>query len=89
MSSDYFDFANKPKGILPFHNYGTYIATPIEEHLSECVNYSNSNEISFVLRSEIHQHHFETIVDAIKGKVEKNLAINSYSYQNKSTDNCS
>jgi hypothetical protein len=42
MSSDYFDFANKPKGILPFHNYGTYIATPIEEHLYECY-YSNSN----------------------------------------------
>jgi nicotinamide riboside kinase len=91
MSSDYFDFANKPKGILPFHNYGTYIATPIEEHLSECVNYSNSNEISHLhfTVSEIHQHHFETIVDAIKGKVEKESSISinvSYSYQNKSTD---
>jgi membrane protease subunit (stomatin/prohibitin family) len=72
MSSDYFDFANKPKGILPFHNYGIY-SYPIEEHLSECVNYSNSNDFHFAV-SEIHQHHFETIVDAIKGKVEKNLA---------------
>jgi hypothetical protein len=26
MSSDYFDFANKPKEFT-FHNYGTYIAT--------------------------------------------------------------
>jgi hypothetical protein len=36
--------------------------------------------------SEIHQHHFETIVDAIKGKVEKESSISinvSYSYQNK------
>jgi hypothetical protein len=34
MSSDYFDFANKPKGST--YNTGTYIATPVEEHLSEC-----------------------------------------------------
>jgi hypothetical protein len=37
------------------------------------------------LVSEIHQHHFETIVDAIKGKVEKESSISinvSYSYQN-------
>jgi hypothetical protein len=42
-----------------------------------------------ILLSEIHQHHFETIVDAIKGKVEKESSISinvSYSYQNKSTD---
>jgi nicotinamide riboside kinase len=91
MSSDYFDFANKPKGILPFHNYGTYIATPIEEHLYECGYYSSSNGISHLhfTVSEMHQQQFETIVDSIKGKVEKELstAINvSYSYQNKSTD---
>jgi nicotinamide riboside kinase len=91
MSSDYFDFANKPKGILPFHNYGTYIATSIEEHLYECGYYSSSNGISHLhfTVSEIHQQQFETIVDSIKDKVEKELgtAINvSYSYQNKSTD---
>jgi nicotinamide riboside kinase len=91
LSSDYFDFANKPKGILPFHNYGTYIATPIEEHLYECANYSSSNGISHLhfTVSEIHLQQFETIVDAIKGKVEKESSISinvSYSYQSKSTD---
>ncbi|MBC7494598.1 MAG: DUF4301 family protein, partial [Flavobacterium sp.] len=43
LSSEYFDYANKPKGILPFHKYETHIATPIEEHLNECVCYASSN----------------------------------------------
>jgi hypothetical protein len=74
MSSDYFDFANKPKGILPFI-ITELIATPVEEHLYECCNYSSSNGISLHFTvSETQQQLFETIVDAIKGKVEKNLA---------------
>ena len=91
LSSDYFDFANKPKGILPFHKYAANIATPIEEHLYECGYYSSSNGVSnlhFTV-SEIHQKQFETIINSIKSKVEKEAAtaINvSYSYQNKSTD---
>lgn len=91
LSKDYFDFANKPKGILPFHKYDTHTATPVEEHLLECTNYSsanNSSNLHFTV-SESHQKHFEKIIDAIKSKIEKesNVAINvSYSYQNKSTD---
>lgn len=91
LSTDFFDFANKPKGILPFHKYDTHTATPVEEHLLECTNYSSANNKSnlhFTV-SESHQKHFEKIIDAIKSKIEKesNVAINvSYSYQNKSTD---
>jgi hypothetical protein len=91
LSPDYFDFANKPKGTLPFHNYGTTIVTPIEEHLNECGYYSSSNGVSHLhfTVSEIHQQQFETTINSIKSKVEKQsgTAINvSYSYQNKSTD---
>ncbi|TDD78512.1 DUF4301 family protein [Flavobacterium caseinilyticum] len=91
LSADFFDFANKPKGILPFHKYDTHTATPVEEHLLECTNYSsanNSSNLHFTV-SESHQKHFEKIIDAIKSKIEKesNVAINvSFSYQNKSTD---
>ena len=91
LSSDYFDFANKPKGILPFHKYKTHIATPVEEHLQECTRYSsanNSSHLHFTV-SESHQKYFEDTIDAIKTKIEKEsaVAINiSYSYQNKSTD---
>ena len=91
LSSDYFDFANKPKGILPFHKYKTHIATPVEEHLQECTHYSSSNNSSHLhfTVSESHQKHFESIIDTIKPKIENKsgVAINiSYSYQNKSTD---
>jgi len=91
MSADYFDFANKPKGVLPFHKYKTHIATAVEEHLNECGYYASSNGVSnlhFTV-SETHLSQFETIIDAVKSKVENESAtlINtSYSFQNKSTD---
>lgn len=91
MSADYFDFANKPKGVLPFHNYKTHIATAVEEHLNECGYYASSNGVSnlhFTV-SETHLSQFENIIDNVKSRVEKESAtlINtSYSFQNKSTD---
>ena len=39
------DYANKPKGILPFHKYANHIATPIEEHLNESVFYGATNQM--------------------------------------------
>ncbi|MEO8533623.1 MAG: DUF4301 family protein [Flavobacterium sp.] len=91
LSTDYFDFANKPKAVLPFHQYKTHTAIPIEEHLNECVHYTTANQISnlhFTV-SESHQSLFEKAVEGIKAKVEKGSGtlINiGYSYQNKSTD---
>jgi nicotinamide riboside kinase len=91
LSSDYFDFANKPKGILPFHRYLANIATPIEEHLYECGYYSSSSgnsHLHFTV-SEAHQNQFEKIISSIKNKVEKEsvtLISVTYSYQNRSTD---
>lgn len=91
LSPDFFDYANKPKGVLPFHNYKTHIATAVEEHLHECAYYASSNGVSHLhfTVSEAHQSQFETIIDAVKSKMEKESAtvINtSYSFQNKSTD---
>jgi hypothetical protein len=91
LSVEYFDFANKPKAVLPFHQYKRHIANPIEEHLNECVHYASSNQISnlhFTV-SEAHQNLFEREVEILKEKVEvdSEIKINiSYSYQSKSTD---
>jgi len=91
LSPDYFNSANKPKAVLPFHLYKTHIANPIEEHLNECVHYASSKDVSnlhFTV-SEIHQDLFEKAVLEVKEKIEKpsGIAINiGYSYQNKSTD---
>lgn len=91
ISPDYYDYANKPKGVLPFHRYNPYVATALEEHLYESANYCSSNgnsNLHFTV-SESHKIMFETIVKAINPKVEKEKAttINiSYSFQKKSTD---
>ncbi|MFM9988721.1 DUF4301 family protein [Flavobacterium sp.] len=86
-----FNFANNPKGILPFHKYENHIATPIEEHLNESASYASSNGISnlhFTV-SEEHQKQFERILSNVKNKIESNndTKINiSFSYQSKKTD---
>ena len=91
LSPDYFDFANKPKGVLPFHKYKTHTSTPIEEHLYECAHYSSSDctaHLQFTV-SEAHQSQFERVVNSVKSRVEKETGImitTSYSYQNKATD---
>ncbi|GIZ07300.1 DUF4301 family protein [Flavobacterium sp. UMI-01] len=91
LSPDYFDYANKPKGILPFHVYLNNIATPIEEHLYECGYYSSANGVSnlhFTV-SEGHLAQFESIIAKVKHLVEKETktAVTvGYSFQKKSTD---
>jgi len=91
LSPDYFDFANKPKGVLLFHRYTAHNATAIEEHFYECANYSSSNgkaSLHFTV-SESHKMLFEDIEKNTKKKVEKESGIaieTHYSFQNKSTD---
>jgi nicotinamide riboside kinase len=91
LSKNEFDFANKPKGILPFHKYSSHIATPIEEHLNEAVAYASSNQkahLHFTV-SEEHQSEFEKIVENVKSKIESTTQTEIsvyYSYQDKSTD---
>ena len=91
LSPDYFDYANKPKGVLPFHKYKDHTATAVEEHLHECAYYASSNGISnlhFTV-SETHQSQFEEIVKTVKNKLEKESGTHintSYSFQNKGTD---
>lgn len=91
LSPKYFNFANLPKGILPFHKYAESIASPIEEHLYECGYYASSNERSLLhfTVSEEHQSQFENIINSVQDKVKKetNTTVSvSYSFQNKSTD---
>ncbi len=91
LSLNNFDFANKPKGILPFHKYKTHTATAIEEHLNECtyfVTSKNNSNLHFTV-SEEHLDNFKEIVAQVKAKIENksNVKINvSYSFQKKSTD---
>ncbi len=91
LSKNEFDFANKPKAIIPFHDYKTHLATPIEEHLFECVHYAESNKnahLHFTI-SEEHQPEFEKIIEIEKPKYEAKFDIKikvDFSYQNKKSD---
>lgn len=94
MSPDYFDFPNKPKGVLDFHKYESYISTPVEEHLNECAFYASSNSVSHLhfTVSEHHENLFKSIVENVKGKVEshsKTSVFVKYSHQDRSTDTIS
>ena len=91
LSSEYFDFANKPKGVLDFHKYKNHIATPVEEHLNECAFYASSNSISHLhfTVSESHQLLFEQIINQIKVKIQDKLMTTlhvGFSFQDKATD---
>lgn len=91
LSSEHFDFANKPKGVLDFHKYETEITSPIEEHLNECAFYASSNSVSHlhITVSDNHEDLFKTIIERVKQKVEEKSKITlhvSFSYQDKSTD---
>jgi predicted house-cleaning noncanonical NTP pyrophosphatase (MazG superfamily) len=92
LSPSHHNFANKPKGVLPFHKYANnHIATAIEEHLNECVFYAginNESHVHFTVSQE-HQNEFEAVICSIKNKLEiqNNISINvKYSYQDKATD---
>lgn len=91
ISSSNFDFANKPKGVIPFHRYRTHIATAIEEHLLECESYASSNNqinLHFTV-SENHKFLFENIIRKILENVteiKKSQIKISFSFQKKRTD---
>ena len=91
LDSSHFDYANKPKAILPFHNYKNHIATPIEEHLIESVLYASSkgtSNLHFTV-SEIHKAQFEMTLNKVKSKIESeyNTTIRiNFSHQKIATD---
>jgi nicotinamide riboside kinase len=91
LSENEFNYAGKPKAVLPFHKYHDHIATPIEEHLLEAAHYSSANKqphIHFTV-AEQHRGDFEEIISNIKPKIEAafEVTINvSFSYQDKASD---
>jgi len=80
-----------PKGLLPFHGYGTYSATPFEEHLKEAAMYSKSKgkaQLHFTI-SEQHEAMFAQEFEAIEDRVSKATATQfevTYSFQKPATD---
>ena len=84
LSKEGFDFANKPKGILPFHkgNSDTDSVSPIEKHLQEARIYGN-NKLHLTV-SEEHLEAFQDIVTITGTQTEVR-----YSFQQAATDTLS
>lgn len=80
-----------PKGLLPFHDYGSHTATPFEEHLKEAVSYANVNgnaNLHFTI-SEQHHSLFKKEMNAVGDRVSSATSTSfqiSYSYQKGTTD---
>lgn len=91
MSEQFFDYANKPKGIIPFHCYGSFSATPIYEHLRESVAYAGSQgqtHVHFTI-SENHLNGFLDSINEVRAKVEEESGIKisfNFTYQHQETD---
>ncbi|RTE54522.1 DUF4301 family protein [Arenibacter aquaticus] len=85
------NFGFYPKGLLPFHNYGTYNATPFEEHLKEAVAYAQVNNkanLHFTIseqHGELFNNEFSTAGQRVSKDTSTSFTVN-YSYQKPSTD---
>lgn len=85
------DLSNHPKGLVPFHNYGDYVATAFEEHLFEAAYYASSGnmaKIHFTV-SKDHLEKFQAELEKIRSRVEKRTGIEfeiSFSFQDPATD---
>ncbi len=85
------NFANMPKGLIPFHKYKKYATTAFEEHLYETAFYASVNDNVYLhfTFSEKHVPYFKKEFKSVKNRVSKKTKTEfhiSYSFQKKGTD---
>jgi len=91
LSVDKLNYGFFPKGLLPFHKYKDYTATPFEEHLKEGALYANTKDeakLHFTI-SEQHSTMFKEEFASVKDRVSKETNTSfkvDYSYQKAATD---
>ena len=91
MSEMALNYGFYPKGLLPFHNYGSSTATPFEEHLKESTAYASADgsaKLHFTI-SEQHDEMFKSEFGSINDRVSKSTDTSfdvSYSNQKPATD---
>ncbi|MFD0798994.1 DUF4301 family protein [Maribacter chungangensis] len=80
-----------PKGLLPFHKYGTTTVTPFQEHLKEGALYaasSGKSQLHFTI-SEQHEAMFNNELKNVRKKVQADTGVEfdvDYSFQKSATD---
>lgn len=85
------NFANMPKGLIPFHQYNKYFSTAFEEQLLETAHYAavENNVYTHFTFSEKHLDLFKQAFNDFKGRItrktKKKFHI-TYSFQKETTD---
>ncbi len=85
------NFGFYPKGLLPFHRYGSHTATPFAEHLREGAAYARSGDSSslhFTISPQ-HRELFAKAEEAVAADISRETGCDfqiSYSYQKEATD---
>lgn len=85
------NFGFFPKGLLPFHHYRDYLATPFEEHLREAASYASVNHqanLHFTI-SEQHGKMFNAEFKVAGKRVAADTKVSftvNYSFQKSATD---
>ncbi len=59
------NYANKPKGLLPFHGYGSFVRTPIEEHILEAVSYASDANGTARVHFTVSPEHLDAALEHI------------------------
>jgi hypothetical protein len=85
------NFANFPKGLIPFHKYTKYATTAFEEQLYEGGLYATSKSDTYLhfTFSEAHVSYFKQEFEAVKKRVSKKTKTEfhiSYSFQKPETN---
>ena len=85
------NFGFLPKGLLPFHHYGKYNATPFEEHLHEAAAYAAVNHqanLHFTISEQhgkLFNEEFKTAGRRVATSTKTSFTVN-YSFQKSATD---
>lgn len=91
LESDGLYLSNLPKGLVPFHKYGTHIATAFEEHLVEAAKFiavDGVAKLHFTV-AKGDKEKFQGEWKEIRERVEKKTGVKyeiEYSYQDPKTD---
>ncbi|WP_445383931.1 DUF4301 family protein [Robiginitalea sp. IMCC44478] len=91
MSETGLNYGFYPKGLLPFHNYKGYLATPYEEHLLEGASYARSTNVAYLhfTISEDHQKLFDQehlrVAETVEDRTKCGFHVD-YSFQKGATD---
>ncbi|TFG77098.1 MAG: DUF4301 family protein [Flavobacteriales bacterium] len=91
LNEDRLNFGFYPKGLLPFHKYGTFISTAFEAHLREAALYAETNataHLHFTISPQ-HEKMFEKEYASASKRVSKETGVDfqvSFSFQKPATD---